>query len=688
MAALLLAACSSSSPSSPGEEDGGTLTDAGGDPLRCASPPCANGQRCVDAVDCSSGHCGSDKLCIATTGSDGKKDGDETDVDCGGDPGGAPRCEDNRQCRAASDCASSVCTGGVCQVPTHTDGVKNGDETGKDCGGPTSGKTCNDGEGCADGQGTRDCASGVCTGSVCQAPSHTDGVKNGDETGKDCGGPTIGKTCNDGEGCVVGQAARDCTSKVCTGSVCQAPTFTDGVKNGTETDVDCGGAAAGTRCLAGKVCVADSDCNTRGCSTITKTCAWGRSCTLHHGHDTCGVGDETFTAQAGATFTSLRKDHHDCCESAVVDPNGVPNSGDEFRLDKYQVTAGRMRRFIEATGGNVRKWVQDARGNLNGESFKDPGAAAQLPATFDQYLPQSLNGTESAPTSEPVPGHTKERTTSIVSVAAHLGGYRYTNEPGGAAGYGCSIRNDGFGSRTYRLATDELVIGGERQHALTQSRLDQKSLTCVDYYLLAAFCAWDGGRLETKTEHATAWGTGTYPWGNDGGTQGFSGAIEDVRFNGNGGNTLDVLSDRTPASPGNFNRLFLERVNVAWNYGNYIGQDYRRFLEGRPNNGQSYAGESEESYGTYDQSYAVAPPGRYPSGAGPWGHMDLLGNVIEITAETENVNGVTAYRWTKNGSFEWYTHFDGAIGYNGYRFAGLAKYGRTGGRCARPLAQP
>ena len=38
-------------------------------------------------------------------------------------------------------------------------------------------------------------------------------------------------------------AGSDCTSKVCKNGMCQAPMCTDGVQNGDETDVDCGGRA-------------------------------------------------------------------------------------------------------------------------------------------------------------------------------------------------------------------------------------------------------------------------------------------------------------------------------------------------------------------------------------------------------------------------------------------------------------
>jgi hypothetical protein len=95
-------------------------------------------------------------------------------------------------------------------VPSCTDGVKNGSETGVDCGGtcPACAPTCTDGV--KNGSET-----GVDCGGTCPAcaPTCTDGVKNGTETGVDCGG----------------------TCPAC------APTCTDGIKNGMETGIDCGG---------------------------------------------------------------------------------------------------------------------------------------------------------------------------------------------------------------------------------------------------------------------------------------------------------------------------------------------------------------------------------------------------------------------------------------------------------------
>src|SRR4051812_34282660 len=74
--------------------------------------------------------------------SNGMKDADETDVDCGGSCAG---CAAGKQCKKGSDCASQSCTNNVCDVPACDDMIKNGDESDVDCGG----KTC---PGCAVGK--------------------------------------------------------------------------------------------------------------------------------------------------------------------------------------------------------------------------------------------------------------------------------------------------------------------------------------------------------------------------------------------------------------------------------------------------------------------------------------------------------------------------------------------------------
>ncbi|TPX44532.1 hypothetical protein SeMB42_g01749 [Synchytrium endobioticum] len=104
------------------------------------------------------------------------------------------------------------------------------------------------------------------------APQCTDGLKNGQETSIDCGGPTC-LACQVGHSC---RNHQDCLSSHCSGKKCVAATCSDAIKNGKETDVDCGGGGACRRCDTGMKCTVDKDCAsgrcTRNvCSNMTKT---------------------------------------------------------------------------------------------------------------------------------------------------------------------------------------------------------------------------------------------------------------------------------------------------------------------------------------------------------------------------------------------------------------------------------
>jgi hypothetical protein len=56
------------------------------------------------------------------------------------------------------------------------------------------------------------------------------------------------------------------TGETCTAGVCVgAASCTDGIEDGAETDVDCGGNACAP-CAVGKKCLVDSDCLTSVCS--------------------------------------------------------------------------------------------------------------------------------------------------------------------------------------------------------------------------------------------------------------------------------------------------------------------------------------------------------------------------------------------------------------------------------------
>jgi hypothetical protein len=144
---------------------------------------CSGDGNCTESATpkCQGNHC-VPLMCANTL-----KDPGETDVDCGGLA--CARCEDGKLCDQPMDCVSAVCSvkvGEVLKTCHHacTDGVKNGTETGVDCGGPACPARCSPGGGCV---APDDCKGGVCQGGLCQTPTCTDGVKNGTEMGVDCG---------------------------------------------------------------------------------------------------------------------------------------------------------------------------------------------------------------------------------------------------------------------------------------------------------------------------------------------------------------------------------------------------------------------------------------------------------------------------------------------------------------------
>jgi hypothetical protein len=117
-----------------------------------------------------------------------------------------------------------------------------------------------------------------CTSNACDSVSLTcvqnqcaDHRKDGLETDVDCGGgqcPTcaLNQKCSLDTDC--GSNACDAISLVCVASQCS-----DHQKDGTETDVDCGGANTCSRCALGKACLANSDCVAgSSCSLATHTC--------------------------------------------------------------------------------------------------------------------------------------------------------------------------------------------------------------------------------------------------------------------------------------------------------------------------------------------------------------------------------------------------------------------------------
>ena len=222
-------------------------------------PACALGKKCVADRDCVSGAC-VNKACVMSPSNcmDGIKNGSETDIDCGGPM--CSKCPNGKMCLAASDCTGDACNQHLCEnAPSCKNGIKDGNETDVDCGGFVC-MACGSGKMCLAGT---DCQSGNCNLNMCSAAANCmDKIKNGMETDVDCGGPMCQK-CPTGKTCLGGG---DCQTNTCTNQVCTAPaSCTNMMKDGLETDVDCGGGAC-PKCASGKLCKLASDCLSNMCS--------------------------------------------------------------------------------------------------------------------------------------------------------------------------------------------------------------------------------------------------------------------------------------------------------------------------------------------------------------------------------------------------------------------------------------
>ncbi len=199
-----------------------------------------------------------------------EQDAGETGVDCGGS---CAACAPGLGCIQNTDCDSSVCQDGSCSQPTCSDGVLNGDETERDCGGSRCAK-------CAPGQGCKvdsDCASNTCQARACTL------------------------TCLDGKGDCDGELANGCETNLQTDALhcgdCSTPCS---LKHASS-------ACSGGKCLVDKCTAPFEDCDgdpTNGCETNTDTdpgsCGGcGMACVALNGTPSCAAGACQITCDAG-----------------------------------------------------------------------------------------------------------------------------------------------------------------------------------------------------------------------------------------------------------------------------------------------------------------------------------------------------------------------------------------------------
>ncbi len=531
-------------------------------------------------------------------------------------------------------------------------GTRNGTRT-SDCpsnaGGDVPCEGAGEGAGCKVGS---DCQSGVCApDGTCAAPTSADGVKNGLESDVDCGGGEAPK-CDEGKRC---SAASDCFWGRCDASVCGG--HLPGTKDGDQTDVDCGGSRS-PACDWYKACLVDDDCTSKACGQ-DGACVPGASCkSIVHGGTTCGTGE------LGGEAT-----HESCCRSLPVPGFGDPNQpGKAVYLDKYEITAGRMRAFVDAmaaaNGGtpNVKAWVaanRPTRWNVGWEEVLPTG-----------FFGSAVDYTIANPTVNPLypgqdqwaafyPGNTNWSIVSgnyaiDVGLNFALGSSHffpeYNEDYAASHALNCMNGEGSYGLSTYWFDADTVkTYSGGIAKFFSKDQLDEKSLNCTPFALMAAFCTWDGGQLATAEVVDYVTGNTVSPVYAAAGSGSMNGKLAPGASNCGastalGENSLITYSDSgTPC------------------YAYYYPYD-------DPTN-------------TYDGTSVIAPPGRMPADAirkndgdeEAW--MDLIGNLQEAVFKAGETSRFD-YRGFGNG-------YSSITAHKVQEMTPRMKGGSFGGRCMR-----
>jgi plastocyanin len=187
---------------------GGTLCNGNSVCVEClVASTCGGVDADCKARTCTAGVCGFANTPVGTV-TTAQSAGDCKENQCDGNGSSAPVAKNtDLPADDGNQCTGEICTAGVPSHPPTASGTACNQMSGAFCDGASV---------CVECVANANCASGVCTNNACAAPSCTDAVKNGAETGVDCGGG-ICPSCGLNSACAV---ASDCASGVCTNNVC------------------------------------------------------------------------------------------------------------------------------------------------------------------------------------------------------------------------------------------------------------------------------------------------------------------------------------------------------------------------------------------------------------------------------------------------------------------------------------
>jgi hypothetical protein len=216
---------------------------------------CTSADQCGTSNPCQTWTCTPATICDVARMPEGSPLADPTPGDCVSMAcdaiGNAKVVNDDTDLPAEDGmpCTAEVCVAGV---PDHPPSA-----VGAPCAGNST--YCNAAGACVPCTGTFGCATGEICFNETECVSCTDGVQNGSEVSVDCGGADC-PLCPDGQTC---GADGDCLSGNCDEGAGICVSCMDGILNGDESDKDCGGSCPD--CGTGKDCGGSGDCGSTFC---------------------------------------------------------------------------------------------------------------------------------------------------------------------------------------------------------------------------------------------------------------------------------------------------------------------------------------------------------------------------------------------------------------------------------------